>query len=281
MFDTFDDSLRFFEGAPRTMAAAHRHSDIELTLVVCGALAIEFGSTTLRIPERTFCAFWAAMPHRIIASDEPETFVFSVALPLARVLHWNLPAELSRSLLDGQVLCTPNSAMDEMSMRRWRADLAEDSAENTRIVSLELEARLRRMARSLNSASPPALEVRTTSTLGAGKAERMAQYIAEHFAEPLRVEQIAGSAHVHPTYAMHLFRETYGVSMIDYLTQRRIAHAQMLLATTDGAVAAIAVACGFHTVSRFYAVFREHCGRSPRIYRESLRPSTSHAVAHQ
>jgi len=281
MFDTFDDTLRFFEGAPRPMSDAHRHGDIELTLVVCGALAIEFGTTTLHVPERTLCAFWAAMPHRTAPCPEPETFVFSIALPLAKFLHWNLPAKLSRALLDGQLLCTPHNAMDEMSMRRWRADLADDSIESIAIVSLELEARLRRMARSLDSASLPAFEMHTASTLGAGKAERMARYMVEHFSEPLRVEDIARSAHVHPAYAMRLFRETYGVSVIEYLTQRRIAHAQMLLATTDESIASIAAASGFHTVSRFYAAFREHCGRSPRTYRESLRPSTSHAVAHQ
>lgn len=272
IFDSMDNNaLRFFEGAPRPMADAHRHSDIELTLVVCGTLAIEFGSTTLRIPERTLCAFWAAMPHRVMQGEGAETFVFTIAIPLADFFRWRLPADLARSLLDGQLLCTPNNAMDEMSMRRWRADLIDHSSESIAIVALELEARLRRMARSLDSASPAPLDVRTTSTLGATKAERMSQYIAEHFTEPLRVEQIARSAHVHPTYAMHLFRETYGVSLIDYLTQRRIAHAQMLLATTDDSIAAIADASGFNATSRFYAAFQATCGKTPRTYRESLR----------
>jgi AraC family transcriptional regulator, melibiose operon regulatory protein len=77
--------------------------------------------------------------------------------------------------------------------------------------------------------------------------------------------------HIHPTYAMHLFRETFGVSIIDYLTQHRIAHAQQLLATSDKSVMEIALESGFNSVSRFYTAFNAICGKSPRAYRESLR----------
>jgi len=271
--------LTFQEGPPNTMSEAHRHNDIELTLVVCGALSIEFGTVRRDFPERTLCAFWGAMPHRIVGGAS-ETFVFSVTLPLPAFLLWNLPQHLVKPLLDGRALCTPHTALDEMSMRRWRADLAEPTdvahndamhTENARIVMLELEARLRRMARHLASESHTPAQARTTSTLGSGKAERMAQFIAENFAAPLRVEQIARSAHVHPTYAMHIFREALGVSLIEFLTQRRIAHAQTLLATTESSIAEIAVASGFHTTSRFYAAFQHTCGKTPRAYRESLR----------
>ncbi|MCX6018583.1 MAG: helix-turn-helix domain-containing protein [Chloroflexi bacterium] len=256
------------------MSEAHRHNNIELMLVVCGTVTIEFGSIAHDFPERTFCAFWAALPHRITHSTA-ETFVFSVTLPLAYFLKWNPPALLTKPLLNGQPLCAPSNAMDEMNMRRWRADLSDSQqpifAEQEHIVRLEIEARLRRMALSLASAAPSSDEPRAASSLGAGKAERMAHFITANFADPLRVEQIARSAHVHPTYAMHIFRKTYGISLIDFLTQRRIAHAQMLLATTDTNIADVALASGFNTTSRFYTAFQNTCGKSPRTYRESLR----------
>jgi transcriptional regulator GlxA family with amidase domain len=56
--------------------------------------------------------------------------------------------------------------------------------------------------------------------------------------------------------------------ILDYLTQYRVAHAQRLLVTTDLPVLEIALACGFNSLSRFYAAFKKICGRSPRTYRQ-------------
>jgi AraC-like DNA-binding protein len=102
------------------------------------------------------------------------------------------------------------------------------------------------------------------------KAEVMAQYIARHCAEPLTVEQIAGVVNLHPHYAMSLFRRDYHLSLIDYLTQHRIAQAQRLLATTDRKLVDIALECGYGSYSRFYEAFRQVCGRSPAAYRKAI-----------
>ncbi len=137
---------------------------------------------------------------------------------------------------------------------------------------LELEARLRRLARRL------AYDQRQSEAIGqvggsgglSNKAEAMAGLIAERYAEPLRIEQIAAAVALHPHYAMQLFRRSFGVSIGVYLTQQRIAHAQRLLATTEQSILMIAFEVGFASASRFYAAFQAHCRLTPRAYRQRM-----------
>ena len=269
--------LMCHEGAPPLMGNSHRHNDIEINFIISGGITYHFGSSTITLDQGCFCLFWAAMPHQLVDA-KPDTRMYWITLPLAQFLKWTLPQSLAKPVLAGRPISTHDTAMDELLLRRWDADIQIDDQETHRIMLMEVEARLRRLARELSLQAVGSgvqtgaiVAGRAPSSVGVDKAEHMSRYIAEHFAEPLRVEQVAKSVHIHPTYAMHLFRETFGVSIINYLTQHRIAHAQQLLATSDKSVMEIALESGFNSVSRFYTAFNSTCGKSPRAYRESLR----------
>jgi AraC-like DNA-binding protein len=96
----------------------------------------------------------------------------------------------------------------------------------------------------------------------------MAKLIATRYTDALGIPEIAATVGLHPNYAMNLFKKTFGMSMLEYLTQHRLFHARRLLATTDAKVADVAFASGFGSLNRFYAIFQasDHC--SPREYRK-------------
>ena len=110
----------------------------------------------------------------------------------------------------------------------------------------------------------------TASSSELSPVERMASFIADHYTEPLPIARIAREVHLHPNYAMSLFRNNYAISIVDYITQYRIAHAQRLLVTTELNVSQIAIESGFGSVSRFYTAFKAACEQSPGEYRASL-----------
>jgi AraC-like DNA-binding protein len=66
---------------------------------------------------------------------------------------------------------------------------------------------------------------------------------------------------------MTLFKRAFGTTLLAYLTQHRISHAQRLLATTEEKILVAALDSGFNSLSRFNAAFKEACGCSPREYR--------------
>jgi AraC-like DNA-binding protein len=101
------------------------------------------------------------------------------------------------------------------------------------------------------------------------KVEQMACFIAQNYTEKLTVQQIGEFVKLHPNYAMNLFQKTFGTTLIAYLTQHRVSHAQRLLSTTEETVTEIAFQSGFLSISRFNDAFRRACGCSPREYRRT------------
>ena len=88
--------------------------------------------------------------------------------------------------------------------------------------------------------------------------------------EQINCQAIAAAVGIHPSYASRAFANAYHISIIDYLTQYRVAAAQKLLLMTDLSVKHIAFEAGFSSLSRFHASFKKLCGYSPEKYRYTL-----------
>jgi len=268
--------LTGWRGRPTLMSRPHRHHEVELNYVEEGAITYLFGGIPVTVAAGRLTLFWAALPHRI-ARFESATTLCWVTVPLSWFLQWDLPDALTERVLHGQPVVDHgrgHARPDQDLFQQWSLDLAEGSVERRRIVLLEIEARLRRLA----LAAPFVGGTQGATGDGrialrgerGGKAEGMARFIADHYAEPVRLADIAAAVAVHPNYAMGLFRATFGMSVVAYLTQYRVAVAQRLLATTDTPVLDIALEAGFGSASRFYAAFKAACGQSPRAYRAAL-----------
>src|SRR6266568_1980847 len=156
------------------------------------------------------------------------------------------------------------------SFSQWHHILQEPWHDYERVMLLEVEARLRRIAQTMPSQPP--LPTQQMTTRLHQKVEAMICFITEHYMEPLQLGQIAQAVGLHPGYATELFRKSFGLSIMGYLLQHRVAHAQRLLATTDQTVLNVAMEAGFTSASRFYATFQKITGQSPRAYRSSLLP---------
>ena len=63
------------------------------------------------------------------------------------------------------------------------------------------------------------------------------------------------------------------MAIAEYIRQRRLSHAEMLLATTDFSIAQAAAAVGYRSDGRFAALFKENCGLCPAEYRQMARSS--------
>jgi AraC-like DNA-binding protein len=262
-----------WRGEPPVMEAFHRHNEVELNYVEEGSITYVSGARQATVSSGQIAVFWAAIPHRLAGREEPTTFYW-LTLPLAWFLQWRLPEPLIHSVLHGEVVMSPGTSPDHYDLalfRRWHGDLEDGSEERRKTLLLELEARLRRLAISVDGdEAPPETARPLLDGKGLDNVEWMTRYIAEHYAEPVRVEDVAGAVGLHPNYALTLFRQALGMSIVDCVTQHRVTHAQRLLATTNSGVLEIAFASGFGSASRFYAAFKRETGLTPRQYRASV-----------
>ncbi|MFI1092455.1 helix-turn-helix domain-containing protein [Streptomyces sp. NPDC020917] len=259
-------SLLGWTGRPTLMRAAHQHDDLELNLVVeGGTMLYQFGGMPVAVGQGSVAAFWAAVPHQLVASS--ATRVHWVHVPFSEFLRWRLPDAVTGRVLSGvPLLSTPSTALatDAANFAQWAEDLASGTAERHRIAILEVEARVRRLA--LTATGEP-IHHYAGGDLALRQVVVMARHIAERFREPLSVADIAAAAQLHPNYAMGQFRKVLRTTVGDYLTRCRLAEARRLLITTDLPIARVASAAGFGSGSRFYTAFTSACGVPPARFR--------------
>ncbi len=270
------------------MVRPDRHNEIELNLLVEGALTYRLGGDRVTIEAGSLAAFWAAVPHQILGQEAPGPAAeyFVATIPLAWFLQLQLPAFFVQAILRGRVAYerdTTRFRLDVEQFTNWAENLEGPVVELRRAALLEIEARLLRMgsAATKNQSGPESVLARShfSSETEVGKAEQMARYIAQNYTSSLSVEAISRSVGLHPGYAMTLFRTAFGMSLVTCINQHRLTHAQRLLATTNQQILTIAYESGFGSLSRFNDAFRRTIGCTPRQYRLSHAFDSARATA--
>lgn len=258
---------------PSRMPRCDRHNEIELNLLACGTLTYLIGGQKVTVPAGRLSIFWAGIPHQIIEFGGLGEY-FVLTIPLAWFLQWRLPDQLTQPILHGQMVVEPDEtrlAWDWARFGTWSEDARTGTERHRHICLLEIEARLRRLALTVADV-PPQSRAKSPAVLGPqhlSRAEQMACYIARHYTKPLTVETIGRHVGLHPNYAMGVFQRAFGTTLLKYVTQHRLSHAQRLLVTTDDLVIDIALKSGFGSLSRFNEAFRRSFGCTPREYRRS------------
>ena len=94
-------------------------------------------------------------------------------------------------------------------------------------------------------------------------------YIRNHCAEPLTLEDLAKQCFYNPSYFSRLFKEQFGVTVTDFIKQSRMEKAMEYLEDPSVSVENAACRAGFRRMAGFYALFREKTGMTPKEYRKS------------
>lgn len=97
-------------------------------------------------------------------------------------------------------------------------------------------------------------------------AQRMRNYVEEHALESFKLEDVARSAGLSLSRAVHLFKACYGSSIMKYALQIRLAIARERMLYSPMSLEQIAESSGFSSYSYFHRMFRAHYGVSPKKY---------------
>lgn len=104
------------------------------------------------------------------------------------------------------------------------------------------------------------------------------RYIAQNFAQPLTLDEVADNVGLSPTYLSKKFKKVTGVTFKEYMNYIRIHQACQMLITTDDTITTIATNCGFNSSNYFKDCFRRINGLSPRSFR---RQSKNHSFEYE
>jgi AraC family transcriptional regulator len=130
---------------------------------------------------------------------------------------------------------------------------------------------LRRQGASLREAEQlPALRAATREEIYR-RAHRARDYATALFDRPLGLDELAHAACLSPNHLLRSFRQVFGQTPHQYLTEVRLGEARRLLTETDRPVTEICLAIGFQSLGSFSWLFRRRVGVSPETYRRQFR----------
>ncbi len=96
---------------------------------------------------------------------------------------------------------------------------------------------------------------------------RVCRVLNTHWNRSHRLGDLATVGRTSREHLCRLFRRETGKTVIEYLHQRRIEQAMMLLDSTDEKIIAVAFEVGFRDLSQFNRVFRRIAGVTPSAFR--------------
>lgn len=94
------------------------------------------------------------------------------------------------------------------------------------------------------------------------KIKDVLKFINENLHRKITLESLRKEFYISKYYLCHLFKQSTGFTVVEYLTNKRIMRAKQLL-IEGAAVADACYAVGFGDYSNFYKVFKRATGKSP------------------
>lgn len=235
---------------------AHLHPDLELLMVLSGAVEAEIGGQKAQLCAGDFAMIFPQQPHRYLQTSEEQT---NVAIIIAKPWFFG---EYVHVLLGGH----PAEPV-------WRADALPADIPWAVGRLLDPDARQNRaLSRALLQIvlAHICTEYPLEEDSDAGFADmtcRAVDYIQQHYDEPLSLDDVARALGISRYALSRLFNGRLGVRFTRYLNELRIHKAQDLLQGSTIPIGDVAQRCGFENARTFNRAFLACCGRPPREYR--------------
>lgn len=110
-------------------------------------------------------------------------------------------------------------------------------------------------------------QIHNLSMFNVPTANRVLGYLERHYAEDIKLADLAFVSNCSERQLTRIFKENTGVTIINYLHRLRVEKAKDLLLNSDRKVSDICFAVGFNDMSYFIRVFKKISGNNPTDFR--------------
>lgn len=268
-----DFEIFYYSDIDFRSVGSHAHSYYEFYFFVEGAVAMEIAGQDYRLKEGDMVLIPPGIQHRARVDDP--------AVPYRRFVLWisrSYVTELMKRSPDYIYLLQRAVTSHEYV---YHFDLIEYNEIRSRLFDLLDEIHSDRFGRAVRidlltndlllHLNRTVYENATVSsrTDGAGVYQSLVRFIDSHLEEDLSLERLSKEFFLSKFYISHLFQETTGLSLHQYIIKKRL---QACRSAIRGG-ASVGEACsrsGFGDYSSFYRAFKKEYGISPAAYQKSL-----------
>lgn len=124
-------------------------------------------------------------------------------------------------------------------------------------------------------------ELSASDKLKVDRFKQILSFLESNYQKPLQLKDIAQYVGINQQYLCRFFKETSGMSVMDYLLHIRLEKAKEKIRTSTLTILEIALECGFSSDNYFIRKFKELEGITPKKYqmllnRKYSKKNTSH-----
>lgn len=193
------------------------------------------------------------------------------ALLVKPYLHRSVPAMHEDYLrliisfeLAGDQEYLPEFPVMKTSDKAWEViEQILEQYEKQEVVSLSFSLTLLLQELSRNT-------VKQADRQNSSEVKRAINYINQYLAKSFTIEEVASYVGLSSSHLRHKFRHDTGISLGQYIRDRRTGAAKSLLVETNLKIEEIAISCGYNSVYSFSRFFKQSTGLSPMQFRKQF-----------
>ena len=163
-------------------------------------------------------------------------------------------AMLTRFCMEGGMAMEEAFSLSDAYIRRM--DCCTNMAEIVYVhdqMALDFVCRMRRLKKNIASSKQVAEAI---------------DYIYVHIMDRITIQELASAISISPAHLSRIFKQETGISVSEYIRQRKIDMAKNLLRFSDYDFADIAAMLSYSSQSHFIQHFRTQMGMTPKAYRD-------------
>ncbi len=268
----------------------HWHDDLEFVWVHSGALIVSIPEKTITLQSGEGIFFNHGLLHTMCTPPGQECDIFSMRF-YSKLLFPEKSATLAMLYLHPLLMTsslkyihlTPNGNIKEQMLQRLK-QIAEIYYTREAGFELKILSHLYALWADINTYVQQHIETPALTNAVITDFNRVIEaihYIANHYAEPLTLENIANSIHLSKSECCRCFKRTIDLSPVEFLIQYRIMEAIRKIQTKEevaNSISALSVSVGFNSASYFNKQFKRYLNCTPLEYRKKLLSGTGETV---
>ena len=255
----------------------HWHTSFEVLMPIVNGYKALCGGKEYNLREGDVLIIGPCMLHELFAPESGERIIFQPCLNNISTKELNLltmiitPATLITPEGYPQIYEKVKTLMLEIKEEYFLCEPYYETAIYSRFMRILVD--IGRLHGALKHPVSDASNSRQKDYLD--KFLYITNYINEHFAENLSLEQVADLAGFSKYHFTRLFKQYTDTSFYKYLNQKRIDYAKTLLLDPDLPVIDVALQCGFSSLSAFLRMFKQLNKCTPTEFRNMTTKKTS------
>lgn len=254
----------------------HWHTDLEIIMPLENKYTAILEKQTYQLHPGDILIIPSGEMHELLAPETGRRMIFQIDHAIIRevngfdsVYHKFYPCALIRKEYDIEEYDELVDLLSKIASEyHERAPLFEASIHSLILYFFVLLGRIQLQATEVSSTEKQHQKQQTYIDI----FFNLCTFMNEHCTEDLTLEDLAKKTGFSKSHFIRLFKEFAGVSYYEYLTKRRMIHAEILLLDhPEYSISEIAMQSGFNSLATFNRVFKTFHNCTPTDYRKRFR----------